>query len=173
MTTDAKQMTDACAEAGALAPEHELLKGFEGSWRASVKMWMDPARDPMVSTGTMTNTLILDGKFLEQDYADESGMFRGRGLFGYNTIEKRWEGLWVDTMATFMMHERGVYDAETRTWEMTEEIRDPDSGHMMRKRSVVTVSDTDHHTMTMSFTPLAGENAGIESRCMEIAYERA
>jgi hypothetical protein len=173
MGTDAQQMTDACAGAGALAAEHGLLKGFEGRWRAEVRMWMDPGQDLMVSTGVMVNRLVLGGRFLEQDYADDAGMFQGRGLFGYNTIEQRWEGLWIDTMATFMMHEHGSYDAGTRTWEMSEEIRDPGSGHLMRKRSVVTVTDADRHTMAMFFTPLAGENEGRESKCMEIAYERA
>lgn len=177
MATDAQQMTDACMAAGELTAEHELLKRFEGTWRAEVKMWMGPGpetgAEPMVSRGTMRNTPIFGGRFVEQDYADDAGMFQGRGFFGYNTVEKRWEGFWIDTMATFMMTERGAYDAATNSWTMTDELRDPGSGHMMRKRSVVTLRDDGTHTMETWFTPLAGRNAGKESKCMEIAYTPA
>lgn len=174
------QVSDACAQAGALTDEHELLKQFEGSWRSSLKMWMGgPIEDggrpaePMESAGMMKSELILGGRFLSQEYKDDNGMFEGRGLFGYNTVEKRWEGLWVDSMATFMMTERGSYDAATKTWTMSDEMLDPGSGHMMRKRSVLTVESESRHTMAMYFTPLAGKNEGVESKCMEIVYERA
>ena len=174
MATDAQQMTDACAMAGTLTAAHELLVRFAGTWRAEVKMWMGPGpgtgAEPMISHGTMVNTLIFGGTFIEHDYTDDSGMFAGRGFFGYNTIEERWESVWLDTMATFMMTERGSYDAESRSWTMTDELKDPGSGHMMRKRSVVTLHGDGSHSMETWFTPTAGENAGIESKCMEIVY---
>ena len=44
---------------------HERLKPFEGTFKGEVKMWMGPG-DPMVSTGTMVNSLELGGKFLHQ-----------------------------------------------------------------------------------------------------------
>ena len=167
----------ACMAMAAPSAEHELLKRFEGTWRARVSMWMGPGpetgAEPMVSHGTMTNTLIFGGRFVEHEYADDSGMFQGKGFFGYNRLEERWEGIWSDTMATFMMTERGSYDEASKTWTMTDELKDPGSGHMMRKRSVVTLHGDGTHTMETWFTPLAGENAGVESKCMEIAYTRA
>jgi len=172
MTTDAQNMTDACAQAGEMTAEHELLKQFEGEWKAEVKMWMDPTADPMVSTGKMRNTLVLGGRFLEHDYRDDSGMFSGKGFWGYNTIEKRWEGVWLDTMATFMMVDQGSSATGSKTWTMTSEIRDPGSGHMMRKRSTVVLHDDGSHTMEMFFTPQAGEHAGHESKCMESNYAK-
>lgn len=177
MATDAQQMTDACQAAGNLTEQHELLKGFEGTWRAEVKMWMGPGpetgAEPMISHGTMVNRLIFGGKFVEQEYKDDSGMFEGKGFLGYNTIEQRWEGFWIDTMATFMMTERGQHDADTNTWTMTDELRDPGSGHMMKKRTLVTMHEDGSHRMETWFTPSAGENAGQESKCMEINYKKA
>jgi hypothetical protein len=176
MTTDAAQMSEACAAAGQLKPQHEHLTKFEGTWRAEVKMWMGPGpetgAEPMISHGTMVNTLIFGGKFLEQSYKDDSGMFEGKGFFGYNPIEDRWEGFWIDTMATFMMTERGQYDQKAGAWTMTDELRDPGSGHMMKKRSVITMHADGTHTMETWFTPSEGGNAGKESKCMEIGYTR-
>lgn len=177
MANDLQQVTDACAAAGQLTAEHQLLEHFAGTWRAEVKMWMgsgpETGAEPMISHGTMVNTLIFGGKFIEHDYNDDSGMFSGKGFFGYNTIEERWEGVWLDTMATFMMTERGSYDAETKSWTMTDELKDPGSGHMMTKRSVVTLHGDGSHTMETWFTPTAGKNAGKESKCMEIRYTKA
>ncbi len=61
-TTEATQQCD--FEAMSRTTEaHERLKPFEGTFKAEVKMWMGPG-DPMVSTGTMTSTLELGGRFL-------------------------------------------------------------------------------------------------------------
>lgn len=166
----------ACMAQAQPSDEHELLKHFEGTWRAEVKMWMGPGpetgAEPMVSHGTMNNTLIFGGRFIEHDYADDSGMFQGKGFFGYNRIEERWEGLWIDTMATFMMTERGSYDEKSKSWNMEDEMKDPGSGHMMKKRSKVSLHDDGSHTMETWFTPLGGENKGKETKCMEINYTK-
>lgn len=173
MTTEAQSKMDACMEAGKLAPEHEMLASFEGTWKAEVKMWMDPSADPMVSTGVMTNAMILGGRFLEQNYADDQGQFFGKGLWGYNTTDGRWEGLWIDTMATFMMTDRGQFDAGTKTWTMTGDMTCPQTKQSMSKRSTIIQHGPDSHTMEMFFTTSEGEHAGVEMKCMEINYTRA
>ena len=92
MTTESSTNTtsaaaDASCEAmGALAPQHELLKPFAGTFNSEVKIWMGPG-EPMVMTGTMENSLDLGGRFLKQVYAsntpmDECGtVFEGRGFW--------------------------------------------------------------------------------------------
>lgn len=173
MATEMSEKMDACAAAGELKAEHGLMTPFEGTWKAHVKMWMDPSADAMEWTGKMTNRLVLGGRFLEQDYANDDGTFSGKGLMGFNTIENRWEGVWVDTMATFMMIDQGSYHAGSKTWTMHSEMRDPGSGHMMSKRSTLEVHADGSHTLAMYFTPSAGAHAGQESKCMEILYTKA
>lgn len=168
-TTAADKMA-ACAELARPAPEHALLEPFVGEFRAKVTMWWQPGADPMVSTGTMTNRLILGGKFIEHDYTDDPGMFQGKGYWGYNTVDKRWEGVWVDAMAPFMHIETGSHDANAKAWEMTGEMTDPASGARMRKRSVVKLIDNDRHTMEMYFSK---DGASEEFKSMVIEYTRA
>jgi len=164
--------SDACAQMGAMTKEHELFKPFEGTFKAEVKMWMGPG-DPMVMTGSMVNTLDLGGRFLKQVYKSDGcdgpfGDFQGRGWWGYNTVDKRFEGLWIDTACTIMQVEHGQVDSSGKKWTMKGSMSNPETGQPMGKRSVITLQDNDHHTMEMYFSTPEGEQ-----KCMEIKYERA
>lgn len=164
--------SDACAQMGATGEEHKKLEPFVGTFRAEVKLWMGPG-DPHVSTGVMTNTMDLGGRFLKQVYqGDESdgpfSNFEGRGFWGYNTTDKQYEGFWIDSASTFMQSESGDIDATGKVWTMVGEMTNPQGGGTMKKRSVITLTDNDHHRMETYFsTPDGGEFKG-----MEIQYER-
>lgn len=153
-------------------PEHDRLKPFEGKFRARVRLWMGPG-DPVVSTGTMTNSFDLGGRFLRQDYRGDPGEgpfpdFEGRGFWGYNTTTKRYEGFWIDNVSTMMQTEAGDVDDSGKVWTMTGEMPDPQSGEMMNRRSVITLQDSDRHKLEIFFS-----KAGREFKAMEIDYERA
>ena len=164
---------EGCAQMGALADAHKLFAPFVGTFKAKVKMWMGPG-EPMESTGSMTNSLDLDGRFLKQVYTgDQDGgpfpNFAGRGFWGYNTTAKKFEGFWIDSASTFMQTESGDVDPSGKTWTMLGEMTDPKSGGLLKKRSVIAIKDDDHHSMEMFFEyPGAGE-----VKAMEIVYERS
>jgi hypothetical protein len=167
-----KDHATGCADVGAPAPEHKKFESFVGTFTAQVKLWMGPG-DPHVSTGIMTNALDLGGRFLKQTYKGDPGAapfpnFEGRGYWGYNTVDRKYEGFWIDTACTLMQFEKGGVDASGKVWTMIGEMTDPQSGGKMRKRSVITLKDNDRHTMEMYF---AGPD-GKEAKCMEIAYAR-
>ncbi|MEZ6094103.1 MAG: DUF1579 family protein [Pirellulaceae bacterium] len=50
--------------------EHALLKPFEGTFRAEVRLFMGPG-EPQVTTGTMKNAFHVDGLYLQQDYVGD------------------------------------------------------------------------------------------------------
>lgn len=154
------------AEMAALAPEHEHLAPFIGTWDAEVKMWMGPG-EPQVSSGVMSNTWILGGRFVEQKYQGHTYGFEGRGLFGYNKSAGKFEGLWVDNCSTMMQTDTGEYDAGTKTFTMISRMSCGEMGEMT-KRSIITVHSPDKHTMEMYFAP----KDGPEGKCMEITYTR-
>lgn len=151
--------------------DHERFKPFEGTFRSEVKMWMGPG-EPMVMTGTMVNELDLDGLFLKQTYEGDPSdgpfpAFAGRGWWGYNKVDGRYEGVWIDNASTVLQLEYGQVDDSGKVWEMKGEMTDPGSGATITKRSVITLVDDDHHTMEMYFGGPEGE-----SKAMEIDYER-
>lgn len=57
-------MADQPMRLSQLGPEHQLLARFAGRWRAEVRLFFVPDAPPQVSTGTMVNTLVLNGLFL-------------------------------------------------------------------------------------------------------------
>jgi Protein of unknown function (DUF1579) len=150
----------------------DWLQPFAGRFRAEVKVWMGEG-DPMISTGLMTNEFDLGGRFLRQTYqGDASGgpfdAFEGRGFWGYNTVEKIWEGFWIDNASTIMQIERGEVDEAGKVWTMRGEMTDPGSGKPLTKKSIITLVDEDHHKLEMFFVTPGGEAKG-----MEITYVRA
>jgi len=168
MTTE----TNDCAEMGATGKHHELLKPFEGTFDARVKMFMGPG-DPHVSTGTMVNRFELGGRYHVQDYKGHATdgpfpNFEGRGFRGYNTIDKRYEGVWIDSASTFMQNETGQVDDTGRVWTMNGSMTSPETGKAMTKRTVITLEGPDKHRMEMFFE---GPDGG-EFKAMDIVYTR-
>ncbi len=166
-------MTADCdfAEMSATTEQHKRFEPFAGTFKAEVKMWMGPG-DPMVSTGVMTNTLVLGGRFLEQVFKGDPGGgpfpdIEGRGFWGYNKATNKYEGFWIDTASTEMQTQVGEVDSTGRVWTRVGDMTDP-KGNTLKKRSVITLEDNDHHKMEMFFSAPDGK----EFKAMEIRYER-
>lgn len=151
--------------------QHELMKPFEGTFKAAVKIWMGPG-EPHLNTGTMNNRWILNGLYLEQDYRGDAvdgpfPNFEGHGFWGYNFAKECYEGFWIDTVSSQMQLESGTVDESGKIWTMTSEFQCPGAG-TMKKRSVITLVDQDHHKIE-SF--ISGDD-GNEFKNMEIEYSR-
>ena len=159
------------AEMSAPTEQHKRFELFAGTFKAELKMWMGPG-DPIVSTGVLTSTLVLGGRFLQQVFKGDPGagsvpVFEGRGFWGFNKATNKYEGFWIDTASTEMQTEVGEVDTAGRVWTMVGEITDP-KGNTLKKRSVITLEDNDHHKMEMFFSAPDAK----EFKAMEIRYER-
>ncbi len=152
-------------------PKHELLRPFEGTFDAEVKMWMGPG-DPMMSTGRIVNSFQLNGLYLHQDYQGNSlgaiPGFVGQGFWGFNSTSGRYEGFWIDNASTAMQLETGSVDQSGKIFEMHGEFVMPGTGVTMKKRSIFTVVSDNHNTMESFVTPPDAP----EVRNMMIDYRR-
>jgi len=151
---------------------HAKIQPFEGTFKSEVKMWMVPG-DPMVSTGTMKSTWQVNGLYLQQTYVGDQNEgpfpeFEGQGYWGYNTTDNQYEGFWIDSASTTMQMEFGDVDDAGKVWTMTSDVKCPQSGDTMKKRSVITLIDDDHNKIEMYFTGADGN----EMKAMEIDYSR-
>jgi hypothetical protein len=169
----AQAETEGCMGLPGPDEHHERLEPFVGTFKAVVKLWMGPG-EPMVSTGVMTNTMELGGRFLHQHYQGDSNPdapfpdFQGRGYWGYNHLLGKYEGFWIDTASTMMQNESGDVDASGKVWTMTSEMPDSRTMKPTQKKSVITLTDRDHNSMEMFFTDADGK----EIKGMEIRYTR-
>ncbi len=171
MSDSDSQSHDDCAAMGAPGEAHSRLEPFVGTFQGEVKIWMGYG-EPMVSTGTMVSAFDLEGRFVSQTYTGHANdgpfpNFEGRGFWGYNTITNKYEGFWIDTASTVMQTDSGDVDDAGKVWTMIGEVPNPQTGQSMKKRSVITLQDNDHHSIEMYF-----ETPDGEFKTMEITYTR-
>jgi len=162
--------TDACTDAGQPGPEHERLKKFEGVWHAEVSIYFNgPDAEPMRSTGTMTNTSILGGRFIQHDYpGDGDEPFFGVGHFGFNRSSGKYQGTWLDIMSTEITTDEGDYDEASNTYNMCGTVFHPALGRTITKRSAVRVESDNRHVMEQFFPGPDGKDV----RMISIIYTR-
>ena len=150
-------------------PHHLAMKEQAGTWTAVVKMYMDPAKPPMESTGTETNTLVAGGLWLKSEIRSEMmGLpFEGYGFFGYDTQAKAHLGSWVDSSGTWMAVTKGTCAQECREHTLFFDGHD-EAGRPATYKEVHTQADADHRAMVM----FAKGKGGTFHKVMEIAYTR-
>lgn len=151
---------------------HQKLHPFEGRFKAEVRMWMGPG-DPHLTTGVMVNSLVLGGRYLQQEYQSDPNegpfpSFEGRGFWGFNKQSQQYEGFWIDNASTVMQIEHGKVDEAGAEWVMEGVAKNPVTGDDMTRRSIIRLVDRDHHSMETYFKGPDGK----EAKGMEIQYKR-
>lgn len=181
-TKDAKATTAAAAAPGDAAhqammaemakyampgKQHEVLKGMEGKWKATVKTWMAPG-EPAVSSGTMDNEMELGGRMLTGEFkGDMMGMpMEGLSLMGFDNKKQEFWSFWTDNMSTssMMMYGPGSADGRTITLKGTADGPDGKPTDYVMTTKIV---DADTHVFTME-TKMQGKLTPM----MEITYNR-
>jgi hypothetical protein len=174
-----------CAALGSIAPtalaqepewlikpteEHKLLQKDVGTWDATVKIFVKEGAEPIESKGTEKNELLPGGLWLVSRFEGEAaGMpFTGVGTTGYDPIEKKYVGTWVDSMTPHLMITKGDYDADTKTFTATAESRDPESKEIYHAKLIARYNDDGTRTFELH---MPGEN-GKHWKMMEIHYKR-
>jgi hypothetical protein len=150
--------------------QHKLLQKDVGTWDAVVKVWPMEGAEPVESKGVEKNELLKGGMWIVSRFEGAAGgmPFTGVGTFGYDPIEKKYVGTWVDTMTPHLMVSKGDYDENTKTMTMTGEGRHPDSGEVYESKQISRYVDDD--TRVFEFH-IPGKD-GKHWKMMEITYQR-
>lgn len=165
--SDMAAMMEAYHKAGMTGEPHAALAAMAGSWKATVKMWMDPAGDPMVSEATMESEMVMDGRFLHDDVKSEfmGQPFHGSGLLGYDNTSGQYQAIWVDNHSTNLYTYTGTMEGNTLT--MTGKYKDPVSGEWVTQRSVRKLVSSDEMVDTGYEV-----RDDADRKTMEIVYKR-
>ncbi len=149
---------------------HQMLAKMEGTWETTVKMWMDPAAPPEETKGSSVNTMVLGGRWLQQEYSGSmmGQPFHGVGFTGYDNYKQQYIGTWMDTASTSVMTMTGTMDAAGKVLTCKGTMDDCVTGAVVQMREVLTIVDDNHHTMEM----WAAGPDGKEFKNMEISYSR-
>jgi hypothetical protein len=140
--------------------EHDLLKKLVGTWDAQATMAGQP-----LGPGTAENAMVLGGNFLEQRYKGKmvTEDFEGRLLLGYDTLDKQWVSIWVDSMSPVFSISRGTEKDGVVTFKTNDpDMMDPTG---KRKEGTMTVTWTGDNSYTVAMS----QGGGME---FKIAYTK-
>jgi hypothetical protein len=153
-----------------LTPEHELLKQDVGAWITSMKIWPAPGAEPIESQALETSELMPGGLWLVTRFEGTIANVRcvGAGHWGYDPVEKRYVGTWVDSLTPHVMLIRGDYDPQTKTMTHTSEGRDPASGKKFTRKSTLRYLDDGSRFVETYATGPDGQSW----KMMEVRYTR-
>jgi hypothetical protein len=170
-TPDMEQMMKKMEELATPGPEHKKLAAMVGQWDAEARCHMaGPDAPPTVSKGTCTTTMILGGRFLQEEFqGDMMGKkFTGIGLTGYDKFNKKYVSLWIDDMGTGMFTSEGTADESGKVLTFTGKMDDPMTGEKAKPMKLISrMVSNDKRVFEMHDLSL-----GEKSKIMDITYTR-
>ena len=148
---------------------HKLFATLAGSWTTTNKEWMEPGKPPTESTGTAEMKMLLDGRFLYQEFTGNmmGQPFSGVGIDAYDNMTKKYMTAWMDTMGTGIFMMEGTASADGKTITLKGSHPEPGGGKMTH-RAVWKIVDSNTHTFDMYGT----HHGSKEMKVLEITYSR-
>jgi hypothetical protein len=122
---------------------HKQLESLAGSWDVVVKFKYGPGPERQ-SKARCEAKWVLGGRFLQQEYENESGQ-RVLQFFGYDNQKKRFFISKMDNMDTGVLYTEGDISEDGKAITLVGNRTDPLSGKTGRLRIVTTLIDPDHY----------------------------
>ena len=171
----AKAILDEFEKAATPGKFHDLLKPLVGTFAATATYAPGPAAagdtgDAPTSQGVSTNTMILGGRFLRQDYAGRLGdrEFHALTLTGYDNVTAGYQAVTCDEFETALLTMDGAVDDTGKIFTFSGQAGDPISGQVKSFRRVLRVESDKRHVLEM-YEPDAG---GQLRKSVSIVYDR-
>jgi hypothetical protein len=166
---DQQAMMELWKQAATPGEPHKLFATLAGSWTTTTKEWMEPGKPPVESTGTAEMKMLLDGRFLFQEYNGQmmGQPFSGIGIDAYDNMTKKYVTAWMDTMGTGIFIMEGTASADGRTITLNGSHPEPGGGKMTH-RAIWKIVDDNKQTFDMYGSP----HGGKEMKMLEITYTR-
>jgi Protein of unknown function (DUF1579) len=156
------------------ANHFKILAQLSGDWYYTAAFWAVPGAEPRRTTGTITNQMVMESRFLSStvvgsmDIGGQQVLVKGQGLLGYDNAKKSFTSVWVDTLTTGMMIGAGNYDKKDNAIRETGQFTNPLTGGEEKFRSELQFTDGDEYKRTI----FAIDKAGRESKLMEFDYSK-
>ncbi|MBA5866865.1 MAG: DUF1579 domain-containing protein [Nitrospira sp. CR1.3] len=166
---DPQAMMELWKKLAAPGEPHKLFAGLAGSWTTTTKEWMEPGKPPTESTGTAEMKMLLDGRFLYQEYNSQmmGQPFSGIGIDAYDNMTKKYVTAWMDSMGTGIFLMEGTASPDGKTITLKGSHPEPGGGRMTH-RAVWKIVDNNNQTFDM----YGAHHGGKETKMLEITYTR-
>jgi hypothetical protein len=166
---DTQAMMEVYKKAGTPGTPHKVLASMAGSWNTKTRAWMEPDKPPTEDTGTCEQKMLLDGRYLQQEYTGEmmGSRFTGINLIGYDNHTKKYVSTWIDSMSTGIYYFEGTASADGKTITQESSYDDPVRGPTVW-RSVTRIVNENTLEYEMYLTPKGGK----KEKVMEMTVTR-
>ena len=166
---DPQAMMELWKQAATPGEPHKMFATLVGSWTTTTKEWMEPGKPQTESTGTEEMKMLLDGRFLYQEYNSQmmGQPFSGIGIDAYDNLRKRYVTVWIDSMGTGIFLMEGIASADGKTITLRGSHPEPGGGHMTHRAIWKILDDS-----TQIFDMYGAHHGGKEMKMLEITYSR-
>jgi hypothetical protein len=166
---DPQAMMEMYKKMAAPGEPHKLFATLAGSWTTTNKEWMEPGKPPTESTGTAEMKMLLDGRFLYQEFTGNmmGQPFSGVGIDAYDNMTKKYTTAWMDTMGTGIFLMEGTASADGKTITLKGSHPEPGGGKMTHRAVWKIVDDN-----TQIFDMYGTHHGEKEMKVLEITYNR-
>jgi hypothetical protein len=166
---DPQAMMEVWKKAAIPGEPHKLFATLSGSWTTTTKEWMEPGKPPTEATGTAEMKMLLDGRFLYQEYNGQmmGQPFSGVGIDAYDNMTKKYVTAWMDSMGTGIFIMEGTAGPDGKTITLNGSHPEPGGGKMTH-RAVWKIIDNNNQ----SFEMYGAHHGQKEAKLMEITYTR-
>lgn len=167
--TDPLALMEFWKQAAMPGEPHKLFATLVGSWTTTTKEWMEPGKPPMESTGTAESKMMMEGRFLHQEFHGQmmGQPFTGMSIDAYDNIRKKYITVWVDTRGTGVFIMEGTASVDGKIITLRGSHAEPGGGTMTH-RAIWTIIDADHQLVEM----YSSHHGHKETKLMEITYTR-
>ena len=166
---DQQAMMELWKQAATPGEPHKLFATLAGNWTTTTKEWMEPGKPPMESAGTAEMKMLLDGRFLYQEFNGQMVRqpFNGIGIDAYDNMTKKYVTAWMDSMGTGIFLMEGTATPDGKTITLRGSHPEPGGGKMTH-RAIWKIIDADNQTFDM----YGSHHGQKEAKMMEITYTR-
>ena len=151
---------------------HARLADMAGTWDMTVKMWMQPGADPVVSKATAKREMVLGGRYLAEVVEGEGlmgGPFLGQGWTGYDNMGEEYKATWIDNMGTGILVSHGKWDDEINGIVWHSSYVDPATGGKVKVKAT-SISEGPDKEIYAWYETREGDSEGRKT--MEIVSTR-
>lgn len=166
---DPQEMMEVWKKLGTPGEPHKQFAALAGSWTTHTKEWMEPGKPPTEADGTAEMKMLLDGRFLYQEYHGQmmGQPFHGIGIDAYDNMTKKYVTAWMDSMGTGIFMMEGTASPDGKTITLRGSHPEPGGGKMTH-RAVWKIVDNNNQIFEM----YGAHGKEKEMKHLEIVYTR-
>lgn len=161
----------AVEQAARVTDFHKKLKPIRGKYTQTIKWWSSPTAEPVESTSRSDTEWILGGRFLKQEFQGKwmEMPFKAVAILGYDRGAKEYTSVWMDTLGTKILFNRGTCDEKRTAITMHGEYINAVTGETVKAKSIMQMPNKKGELKIEVFR--TGSD-GQEFKCLEVVTKR-